>query len=72
MPRNAKQEARSTKRTNPKSPNRESAGQRAFAAFPVLKEIGRIGESVPQSSWDELPRDLSANVDHYVYGLPKR
>jgi hypothetical protein len=67
-----KREARSTKRTSPKALKTESAAQRVFEAFPVLREIGRIGEAVPQRSWDELPRDLSANIDHYVYGLPRR
>ena len=72
MPKNLKQEARSAKPVGAKSPKTESAGQRAFEAFPILGEIGRIGASVPQRSWDELPRDLSADIDHYVYGLPKR
>jgi hypothetical protein len=67
-----KREVRSTKRTHAKAPKTESAAQRAFEAFHVLAEIGRIGEAVPQRSWDQVPRDLSANIDHYVYGLPKR
>ena len=67
-----KREARSTKRISPKAVKTESAAQRAFEAFPILRVIGRIGEAVPQRFWDEAPRDLSANIDHYVYGLPRR
>src|ERR1019366_3413475 len=67
-----KREARSTKRTSPKALKTESAAQRAFEAFPVLREIGRIGEALPPRSWDELPRHLSPNIDHYVHGLSRR
>ncbi len=27
---------------------------------------------VPAEAWDELPKDGSRNVDHYLYGAPKR
>jgi hypothetical protein len=27
---------------------------------------------VPTEAWDELPKDGSRNVDHYLYGAPKR
>ncbi len=30
-----------------------------------------ISRSVPQAEWDKLPRDLSKNVDHYLYGHPR-
>jgi len=33
------------------------------------KEIWSI---VPQAEWDSLPRDLSVNLDHYLYGTPKQ
>jgi len=35
----------------------------------VLKEIAA---EVPDSEWDKLSKDLSAPVDHYVYGTQKR
>ena len=30
------------------------------------------GESVPIEEWDKLPTDGAANLDHYLYGTPKR
>lgn len=35
----------------------------------IAEEIGR---SVPQEEWDKLPTDGARNVDHYLYGAPKR
>ena len=31
-----------------------------------------IWASVPESEWEKLPRDLSINLDHYLYGAPKK
>jgi hypothetical protein len=27
---------------------------------------------VPRASWKRVPADLSVNLDHYLYGFPKR
>ena len=29
-------------------------------------------EAIPPEAWDEVPTDGAANVDHYLYGAPKR
>jgi len=31
----------------------------------------RIG-AVPPEEWEKLPTDLSGNLDHYIYGVPKK
>jgi hypothetical protein len=31
-----------------------------------------ISTAVPNEVWDTLPRDGASNVDHYLYGAPKR
>ena len=46
--------------------------ERAVARFRIVGELRRIAASIPKASWDKLPRDLSANLDHYIYGVPKR
>jgi len=46
--------------------------ERAVARFRIVGELRRIAASIPKASWDRLPRDLSANLDHYIYGVPKR
>lgn len=39
-------------------------------------ELVRMAEDymshVPEEEWDRLPKDLCENLDHYVYGFPKR
>ncbi len=29
-------------------------------------------EAIPSEAWNEVPKDGAANVDHYLYGAPKR
>lgn len=38
----------------------------------ILEEIDAIVNEVPPAAWDEVPTDGSINVDHYLYGAPKR
>ena len=37
----------------------------------IWQEIREIVEDVPNEEWERLPRDGSANIDHYLYGAPK-
>jgi hypothetical protein len=30
-----------------------------------------IGANVPRQAWDDVPSDLSKNIDHYLYGAPR-
>jgi hypothetical protein len=34
--------------------------------------VESLGAQVPDEEWDELPADLSQELDHYIYGTPKR
>lgn len=38
---------------------------------PIWETVVAIGASVPEEEWDKVPRDLSKNLDHYLYGAPK-
>jgi hypothetical protein len=38
----------------------------------IEDEIRKIAASAPQKDWDQVPRDLAVNLDHYLYGAPKR
>lgn len=38
----------------------------------IWQEIREIVKDVPDEEWDKLPRDGSANLDHYLYGAPKK
>lgn len=38
----------------------------------LFNELEEIGRSVPIEVWQELPPDYLWNLDHYLYGHPKR
>ena len=39
---------------------------------PLMEEIRKISESVPESELEKIPTDLSENLDYYLYGTPKK
>ncbi len=40
---------------------------------PSIEDVlAGIAAEVPQEEWDNLPSDLTDNLDHYLYGTPKR
>jgi hypothetical protein len=45
-------------------------------AAPKMPRIARIAQRlermIPEEELRQVPKDLSSQVDHYVYGLPKR
>ncbi len=38
---------------------------------PIWERLASIGTAAPGDAWDTVPTDLSANVDHYLYGGKK-
>ena len=41
----------------------------ALHLWEVAEELTR---DIPAEAWDSLPADLSDQLDHYIYGTPKR
>jgi hypothetical protein len=39
---------------------------------PIGEILAQIGEELPSEALDELPTDLASNLDHYLYGAPRR
>jgi hypothetical protein len=39
---------------------------------PIWDIVTDIMKDVPDEVFDRLPRDGASQVDHYIYGLPKR
>jgi hypothetical protein len=39
---------------------------------PIEEVLAELARQVPKGEWDKLPSDLTDNLDHYVYGTPKR
>jgi hypothetical protein len=38
----------------------------------IAKIAQRLGSMIPTSELKALPKDLSSQIDHYVYGTPKK
>jgi len=38
----------------------------------IARVVQRLGRMIPEEELRGIPKDLSSQVDHYVYGLPKR
>lgn len=39
---------------------------------PIWEVITEISSRVPEEVWNNVPSDGSLNVDHYLYGAPKK
>ena len=39
---------------------------------PIDEVLAELASEVPQEEWDNLPADLSDQLDHYIYGTPQR
>jgi hypothetical protein len=39
---------------------------------PIWEQFADVFKDVPEEDIARLPTDLAAQVDHYIYGLPKR
>jgi hypothetical protein len=46
--------------------------QRAAISQPIETVLGALGREVPKNEWANLPSDLTDNLDHYLYGIPKQ
>ncbi len=42
------------------------------ASRPIWEVIGEISSQIPDEDWAEIPSDASVNLDHYLYGSPKK
>ena len=38
----------------------------------LLEKLAVISSRVPDEVWETLPADGAENIDHYLYGSPKR
>jgi hypothetical protein len=47
-------------------------GEKQSAIDFLLKFVDRIEKEVPASELEKLPTDGGQNLDHYLYGAPKR
>ena len=52
----------------------DSAGETVFdtTARPIWETIMEIGQSIPVEEWSNIPTDLALNLEHYLYGEPRK
>jgi hypothetical protein len=46
--------------------------RRSQSVPPIAKIAQRLGNMIPKSELKAMPKDLSSQIDHYVYGTPKK
>lgn len=51
--------------------NQTADSQQSPKLPPFLQFVEEISAQVPREEWEKLPKDLSKNIDHYLYGSPK-
>ena len=47
-------------------------GKKQSTVAYLLATAERIAKEAPESELEKLPKDGAANLDHYLYGAPKR
>ncbi len=52
--------------------NRQLGNRMPPSRMTIWAAIDEIVKEVPAEAWNELPNDGSLNVDHYLYGAPKK
>lgn len=50
----------------------ESVPADSGARMSIWDRVSEISNDVPLEVWEELPKDGSINIDHYLFGSPKR
>jgi len=57
-----------TEHTIPNMPAR-SDDEHDDSVLQLWDSVIDLGASLPPEVWDRVPRDLAANLDHYLYGI---
>ncbi len=50
----------------------EANGEGSTERKPIWEKIRERAEKIPPEVWERLPEDGASEVDHYIYGTPKR
>ena len=54
------------------APAKTKATKKQSAVAYLLASAKRIAKEVPAADLEKLPQDGAENLDHYLYGAPKR
>jgi hypothetical protein len=53
------------------SPQRAAGSETEDESDSLANLFTQIAKDVPESDWEQVPADLSTNLDHYLYGSKK-
>lgn len=53
-------------------PPASNQGEAVQAFKPIWEVAAEIRKSIPAEEWAKLPKDGAEQLDHYIYGSPKR
>lgn len=60
-------------KTAVKKPVKKAAKKaKAVSGLALHESIASIGRTVTPQAWAKIPKDLSENFEHYMYGSPKQ
>jgi hypothetical protein len=71
LPPNKRQEALRLLDTLASGPSAEPNGT-GRDRRPIWEIVEEVNAALPADTWDSVPADGSINLDHYLYGAPKR
>ena len=49
-----------------------SGSNQLAAERPIEEILKELAAGIPREEWDRLPADLTDDLDHYLYGTPRR
>jgi hypothetical protein len=64
--------ARLTGKSKGFKPSEDEPGDPSRKTPNIVKVAQRLGRMIPDEELRLIPKDLSGQIDHYVYGTPKR
>ncbi|MGH9899042.1 MAG: hypothetical protein ACRD63_00430 [Pyrinomonadaceae bacterium] len=70
LPPNKQQEALRLLDTLASEPGSEPHGN--VDCRPIWEIVEEVNAGLPADTWENVPTDGSINLDHYLYGAPKR
>lgn len=65
---------RGISKTGARKPSMRVNGKSIRTSDPLAleKDLMELARAIPDNEWAKLPKDLNENLDHYLYGSPKR
>lgn len=64
--------ARPSGKTKGAAPSARKAAGKPPKMPRIARIAQRLGRMIPEEELRNFPKDLSSQIDHYVYGTPKR